>query len=43
MSLPHTDAAARDVLMLPLFPDLSDAQQDYVLERLAAHTVALAA
>lgn len=36
-SLPHTDAAARDVLLLPLYPDLEDAQQEWVLERLAAH------
>jgi dTDP-4-amino-4,6-dideoxygalactose transaminase len=35
--LEHTDAAARDVLMLPLFPDLTDEQQDYVIERLASH------
>jgi perosamine synthetase len=42
-ALPHTEAAAREVLMLPLFPDLSAEQQDYVLERLAAHAVALAA
>ena len=41
--LPHTDAAARDVLMLPLFPDLSFEQQDYLIERLAAHVVAQAA
>jgi perosamine synthetase len=41
--LEHTDAAARDVLMLPLFPDLSDEQQDYVIERLAVHAVAQAA
>jgi dTDP-4-amino-4,6-dideoxygalactose transaminase len=41
--LPHTDAAARDVLMLPLFPEMSAQQQDYVLDRLAAHAVALAA
>jgi perosamine synthetase len=41
--LPHTEAAARDVLMLPLFADLTFEQQDYVIERLAAHTVALAA
>ena len=33
----------RDVIMLPLFPGLSDEQQDYVIERLAAHVVALAA
>jgi perosamine synthetase len=41
--LPHTEAAARNVLMLPLFADLTFEQQDYVIERLAAHTVALAA
>jgi perosamine synthetase len=33
--LPHTEAAARDVVLLPLFPDLSDAAQDYVLERIS--------
>jgi dTDP-4-amino-4,6-dideoxygalactose transaminase len=41
--LPHTEAAARDVLMLPLFPDLSFEQQDYVIDRLAAHVFAQAA
>jgi len=41
--LPHTEAAARDVLMLPLFPELSFEQQDYVIARLAAHVVAQAA
>ena len=29
--------------MLPLFPDLTFEQQDYVIERLAAHVVAQAA
>ena len=29
--------------MLPLFPDLSEEQQDHVIERLAAHAVARAA
>jgi dTDP-4-amino-4,6-dideoxygalactose transaminase len=43
IELPHTDAAAADTLMLPLFPGLEDAQQDYVIERLAAHSAALAA
>jgi len=38
--LRHTEAAARDVLMLPLFADLSFEQQDYVIERLAAHAAA---
>jgi dTDP-4-amino-4,6-dideoxygalactose transaminase len=41
--LPITDAAARDVLMLPLFPDLTFEQQDYVIARLADHVVAQAA
>jgi perosamine synthetase len=41
--LPHTDAAARDVVLLPLFPGLGDTAQDYVIERLAAHLVAQAA
>jgi dTDP-4-amino-4,6-dideoxygalactose transaminase len=40
--LENTEAAAREVLMLPLFADLSDDQQDYVLERLASHAVSLA-
>ena len=31
------------MIMLPLFPGLTDEQQDYVIERLAAHVVALAA
>jgi dTDP-4-amino-4,6-dideoxygalactose transaminase len=43
LGLEHTEAAARDTLMLPLFPDLSDAEQDYVLERLATHVLARAA
>ena len=42
-SLPHTEAATEDTLMLPLFPDLSEEQQDYVLERLISHVVAQAA
>lgn len=41
--LPHTDAAARDVLMLPLFADLTFEQQDYVVARLADHVIAQAA
>lgn len=41
--LRHTEAAARDVLMLPLFPELADEQQDYVIERLATHVAAVAA
>jgi perosamine synthetase len=43
VSLPHSEAAARDVIILPLFPDMTEEQQDYVLERVAAHAVAQAA
>lgn len=43
VSLPHSEAAARDVVILPLFADMTIEQQDYVLDRLAAHTVARAA
>ncbi len=35
--LPHTEAAARDVVLLPLFPGLTDEAQDYVISRLAHH------
>jgi dTDP-4-amino-4,6-dideoxygalactose transaminase len=42
-ALPHTEAATRETLMLPLFPDLTEAQQDHVIERIAAHVVARAA
>jgi perosamine synthetase len=41
--LAHTEAATRETLMLPLFPDLTEDQQDYVLERLEACMLALAA
>jgi dTDP-4-amino-4,6-dideoxygalactose transaminase len=41
--LEHTEAAARDALMLPLFPGLTDQQQDYVIERIATHAVSQAA
>jgi dTDP-4-amino-4,6-dideoxygalactose transaminase len=43
LDLPHTEAAARDVIMLPLFPGLTAEQQDYVVDRVTAHAVALAA
>jgi len=38
-ALPHTIAAARDTLMLPLFADMTFEQQDYVIERLKQHTL----
>jgi len=41
--LPHSEAAARDVLMLPLFPDLTETEQDYVIGRVGEHVVAQAA
>ena len=41
--LPHTEAAARDVLMLPLYPDLSDLDQDRVIDRLCTHALTVAA
>ena len=34
VGLEHTEAAAAETLMLPLFPDLTERQQDYVIERL---------
>jgi perosamine synthetase len=40
VDLPQTEAAARDVVLLPLFPGLSDGEQDYVVERLARCAVA---
>jgi perosamine synthetase len=35
--LEHTEAASRQTMMLPLFPDLSESEQDHVIGRLAAH------
>ena len=43
VELPHTDAADREVLLLPLFPELREDQVDLVAERLAAHLAAVAA
>jgi dTDP-4-amino-4,6-dideoxygalactose transaminase len=40
--LPHTDAAAADVLMIPIYPGLSDDEQSYVIDRLAVHSDAMA-
>jgi len=42
-TLPHTESATRETLMLPLFPDLTEEQQDYIIERLAASVLARAA
>jgi perosamine synthetase len=41
--LPHTEAASDETIMLPLFCELSERQQDHVVDRLAAHAVARAA
>ncbi len=41
--LPHTEAAANEVVLLPLFPGLSDEAQDYVVDRLARYALAVAA
>jgi dTDP-4-amino-4,6-dideoxygalactose transaminase len=40
-SLPHTEAAANEFVLLPLFPGLSDEQQNYVVERLGVITGAV--
>jgi perosamine synthetase len=42
-SLPHTEAATRDSLMLPLFAGLGDEQQDHVIGSLATHLAGVAA
>jgi perosamine synthetase len=39
----HTQAAAREVMMLPLFPGLTFQQQDYVIARLSEHLAIQAA
>ena len=41
--LDETEAVAAEVLMLPLFPDLTFEEQDYVIERLTDHVAVLAA
>jgi perosamine synthetase len=41
--LPHTERAAEDTLMLPLFCGITVAEQEYVVTRLAGHTLAQAA
>jgi perosamine synthetase len=41
--LPVTEALTRETLMLPLFPALTLEQQDHVIDRVAAHLMALAA
>ncbi len=43
LELPHTEAASRETVMLPLFPGLTDAEQDRVIERLSGYMLARAA
>jgi perosamine synthetase len=43
VSLPRTEAASRESLMLPLFAGLTDEQQDHVIDSLATHLAAVAA
>jgi perosamine synthetase len=43
IGLPHTVAATRETMMLPLFPGLEEEQQDYVIERVEVHQTALVA
>ncbi len=40
VSLPHTETAAREVVLLPLFPGLGDEAQDRVIESLAGVAIA---
>jgi dTDP-4-amino-4,6-dideoxygalactose transaminase len=41
--LPHSEAATRDVIILPLFPGMTEAEQDRVIDPLAASAPAAAA
>jgi len=43
LSLPQAELASSQSLVLPLFAGLTEAEQDYVIDRLAAHVSALAA
>ena len=38
LHLPETERAARTTMMLPLFPQMAEEQQEYVVERVLAHT-----
>jgi perosamine synthetase len=42
-TLPNTELVSDTTMMLPLFPGLTDEQQDYVIERLRTHVSALVA
>jgi perosamine synthetase len=41
--LPHTEAAAREIVLLPLFPGLGRGEQERVIDRIAFHASAVAA
>jgi perosamine synthetase len=41
IDLPHTEAAAAEMVLLPLFPGMTDEQQDHVVDRLGALTGAV--
>lgn len=43
VALPHTEAASAESMMLPLFPGMTDEQQDHVIEHVARHVAAVAA
>jgi perosamine synthetase len=43
LDLPNTDMLSSETFMLPLFPGLTDEQQDYIIERVSSHVMALAA
>ncbi len=43
VKLPNTEMLTAETLMLPLFPGLTDEQQDYVIDRVSSHVTALAA
>jgi perosamine synthetase len=43
VGLPHTEAATRESLMLPMFAGLTDEQQDHVIDSLAMQMAAAAA
>ena len=43
VDLPNTDLLTSETFMLPLFPGLTEEQQDHVIERVSSHVMALAA
>jgi len=43
VDLPHTEMLTSETLMLPLFPGMTDEQQDYVIDCVSSHVSALAA